>query len=154
MSKLQPCRVQISAFIRHNSRTYAKQRISITALDRGHEYRYAAAMTTLHQPFTRLDHCQYFLVSQITYTLTNFADHTNDFSHDMVNRFLDIFQILLRRTVSWVIQSKNGENSVVLFRCGISRFAPWASPEVPKQMPSTRSPKAPNRWGLQFSLLI
>ncbi|KAM3114666.1 transposase [Phormidesmis sp. 146-33] len=26
--------------------------------------------------FTRLDYCQYLLVSQINYTLTNFADHS------------------------------------------------------------------------------
>ncbi len=37
---------------------------------------------------TRLDYCQYLLVSQINYTLTNFADHTERFSHDAVNRFL------------------------------------------------------------------
>lgn len=37
---------------------------------------------------TRLDYCQYLLVSQINYTLTNFAEHTDTFSHDAVNRFL------------------------------------------------------------------
>ena len=37
---------------------------------------------------TRLDYCQYLLVSQINYTLTNFAAHTDKFSHDTVNRFL------------------------------------------------------------------
>ncbi len=37
---------------------------------------------------TRLDYCQYLLVSQINYTLTNFADHTEGFSYDAVNRFL------------------------------------------------------------------
>ena len=37
---------------------------------------------------TRLDYCQYLLVSQINYTLTNFADHTDTFSHDAVNRYL------------------------------------------------------------------
>lgn len=36
----------------------------------------------------RLDYCQYLLVSQINYTLTNYADHTEKFSHDMVNRYL------------------------------------------------------------------
>ena len=36
---------------------------------------------------TRLDYCQYLLVSQINYTLTNFAEHTDRFSHDAVNRF-------------------------------------------------------------------
>lgn len=37
---------------------------------------------------TRLDYCQYLLVSQINYTLTNFADHCEDFSHDQINRYL------------------------------------------------------------------
>jgi hypothetical protein len=37
---------------------------------------------------SRLDYCQYLLVSQINYTLTNFADHCERFSHDAINRFL------------------------------------------------------------------
>ena len=37
---------------------------------------------------TRLDYCQYLLSSQINYTLTNFADHTDKFSHDAINRYL------------------------------------------------------------------
>ncbi|WP_081942779.1 transposase [Myxosarcina sp. GI1] len=37
---------------------------------------------------TCLDYCQYLLVSQINYTLTNFADHSHEFSHDKINRFL------------------------------------------------------------------
>jgi hypothetical protein len=37
---------------------------------------------------TRLDYCQYLLVSQINYTLTNYAAHTEKFSHDMANRYL------------------------------------------------------------------
>jgi hypothetical protein len=37
---------------------------------------------------TRLDYCQYLLVSQINYTLTHYADHTEKFSHDMANRYL------------------------------------------------------------------
>jgi hypothetical protein len=41
------------------------------------------------QTITRLDYCQYLLVSQINYTLTNFADHSEKFSHDALNRFLD-----------------------------------------------------------------
>ena len=40
------------------------------------------------QTITRLDYCQYLLVSQINYTLTNFADHTEKFSHDAINRYL------------------------------------------------------------------
>ncbi len=37
---------------------------------------------------TRLDYCQYLLVSQINYTLTNFGDHSERFCHDTVNRYL------------------------------------------------------------------
>lgn len=39
-------------------------------------------------PMPRLAYCQYLLVSQINYTLTNFADHCEDFSHDAINRHL------------------------------------------------------------------
>jgi hypothetical protein len=45
-------------------------------------------MQTTKQPVTRLDYCQYLLVSQINYTLTNFAEHAEKFSHDAVNRYL------------------------------------------------------------------
>jgi hypothetical protein len=37
---------------------------------------------------TCLDYCQYLLVSQINYTLTNYAEHTEKFSHDAANRYL------------------------------------------------------------------
>jgi hypothetical protein len=37
---------------------------------------------------TRLDYCQFLLVSQINYTMTYFADHTESFSHDAVRRYL------------------------------------------------------------------
>jgi type III secretory pathway component EscU len=38
---------------------------------------------------TRLDYCQYLLVSQIDYTITNYADHKqNEMSHDAINRYL------------------------------------------------------------------
>jgi hypothetical protein len=38
---------------------------------------------------TKLEYCQYLLVSQINYTLTNYADHTqNELSHDSINRYL------------------------------------------------------------------
>jgi hypothetical protein len=42
----------------------------------------------MKEPVTRLDYCQYLLVSQINYTLTNFADHCAQFSHDAINRYL------------------------------------------------------------------
>src|SRR5690242_16611819 len=37
---------------------------------------------------TRLDYCQFLLSSQTNYTLTYFAEHTERFSHDAVNRYL------------------------------------------------------------------
>lgn len=37
---------------------------------------------------TQLDYCQYLLVSQINYTLTNDSDHIEKFSHDVANRYL------------------------------------------------------------------
>ena len=37
---------------------------------------------------TRLDYCQYLLSSPLNYTLTHFADHSGQFSHDMINRYL------------------------------------------------------------------
>jgi hypothetical protein len=38
---------------------------------------------------TRLDYCQFLLVSQTHYTLTYFADHGPGFSHDAVKRYLE-----------------------------------------------------------------
>ena len=38
--------------------------------------------------FTKLDHCQYLLSSQVNYTLTNLAEHLKSFSHDTINRYL------------------------------------------------------------------
>jgi hypothetical protein len=45
-------------------------------------------METNKEFVTRLDYCQYLLISQINYTLTNFADHTDKFTHDAINRYL------------------------------------------------------------------
>lgn len=40
-----------------------------------------------------LYYCQYLLSSQINYTLTNFAKHTQEFSHDTINRYLNSEQL-------------------------------------------------------------
>ena len=37
---------------------------------------------------TRSDYCPYLFSSPINYTLTHFADHSEEFSHDMINRYL------------------------------------------------------------------
>ncbi len=50
----------------------------------------------MNEPVTRLDYCQYLLVSQINYTLTNFADHCEKFSHDAINRYLRSEQLTPR----------------------------------------------------------
>lgn len=61
---------------------------------------------------TRLDYCQYLLVSQINYTLTNFADHSDQFSHDAINRYLDQERLTPRlvwdNVESQVIQTPDG----------------------------------------------
>lgn len=54
---------------------------------------------------TRLDYCQYLLVSQINYTLTNYAEHTEKFSHDMANRYLSGDEI--RPRLVWENVSQN-----------------------------------------------
>jgi hypothetical protein len=38
---------------------------------------------------TRLDYCQFLLVSQTNYTLTYFAEHSPGFSHDAIKRYLE-----------------------------------------------------------------
>jgi hypothetical protein len=61
---------------------------------------------------TRLDYCQYLLVSQINYTLTNFADHSEAFSHDMINRYLRNERLTPRlvweNVQSQVVQTETG----------------------------------------------
>lgn len=42
----------------------------------------------MKEAVTQLDYYQYLLVSQINYTLTNFSDHSERFSHDQINRYL------------------------------------------------------------------
>lgn len=37
---------------------------------------------------SRLDYCQYLLTTLINWTLTHFADHCEQFSHDQINRYL------------------------------------------------------------------
>jgi DDE superfamily endonuclease len=61
---------------------------------------------------TRLDYCQFLLVSQSNYTLTYFADHRPGFSHDAVKRYLE--QDKLTARMVWesvrgqVVRSENG----------------------------------------------
>ena len=61
---------------------------------------------------TRLDYCQFLLVSQTNYTLTYFAEHSSGFSHDAVKRYLE--QEKLTARMVWeqvrgqIVRSENG----------------------------------------------
>lgn len=61
---------------------------------------------------THSDYCQYLLVSQTNYTMTNFADHAQNLSHDQINRYLKSQKLkpsaLWKAVKSEIIQSKNG----------------------------------------------
>ena len=45
-------------------------------------------MARPRKPFGRLEYCQYLLSSQVNYTLTNYAEHVSDISHDLVRLYL------------------------------------------------------------------
>lgn len=61
---------------------------------------------------TRIDYCQYLLSAQTNFTLTNYADHFPNFSHDAINRYLRSAKMTSRMV--WehvkgsVIQSSRG----------------------------------------------
>jgi hypothetical protein len=65
---------------------------------------------------TRRDYCQYLLVSQLNYTLPNFADHCEQRSHDTINRYLHGEQIT--PLLVW----ENVRGQVVQTPCGYVRF--------------------------------
>jgi hypothetical protein len=73
-------------------------------------------MNAKQERVTRLDYCQYLLVSPINYALTNYADHTEKFSHDMVNRYLARDEI--RPRMVW----ENVQNQVVQTAFGFLVF--------------------------------
>lgn len=73
-------------------------------------------MNAKKERVTRLDYCQYLLVSQINYTLTNYAEHTQKFSHDMANRYLAGDKI--RPRLAW----ENVREQVVLSQYGFIVF--------------------------------
>lgn len=49
---------------------------------------YTLQMARPRKPFGRLEYCQYLLSSQVNYTLTNYAEHVSDISHDLVRLYL------------------------------------------------------------------
>jgi hypothetical protein len=61
---------------------------------------------------SRLDYCQFLLVSQTNYTLTYFAEHSPGFSHDAVKRYLEEDKLTARmvweRVRGQVVRSENG----------------------------------------------
>ena len=50
---------------------------------------------------TRLDDCQYLLSSPLNDTLTHFADPSEGFSHDMINRYLAGARIPIPPRLVW-----------------------------------------------------
>ena len=52
----------------------------------------------MKEPITYSDYRQYLLVSQINHTLTNFAEHSEHFSHDRLNRYLGNIKLTARST--------------------------------------------------------
>jgi hypothetical protein len=61
---------------------------------------------------TRLDYCQFLLVSQTNYTLTYFAEHSQGFSHDAVKRYLEQDKLTARmvweQVQGQVVRSEQG----------------------------------------------
>ena len=61
---------------------------------------------------TRLDYCQFLLVSQTNYTMSYFAEHSPGFSHDAVKRYLERDKLTARmvweNVSSQVVRSEQG----------------------------------------------
>ena len=58
---------------------------------------------------TGVDYCQYLLSTPINYTLTHFADHSETFSHDQINRYL-VQQSSQTQTYLGTSQIRRGSN--------------------------------------------
>jgi hypothetical protein len=62
--------------------------------------------------FSSLDYCQYLLSSQINYTLTNYAEHAQTVSHDLVNKYLSsnrlTANIIWKHVKNDIVPSDNG----------------------------------------------
>ena len=58
------------------------------------------------------DYCQFLLASQVNYTQTYFAEHSEEFSHDRINRMMRESQLTPRELRNMVrkelILSENG----------------------------------------------
>jgi len=68
------------------------------------------------EKFQQIDYCQFLLASQINYTQTYFADHSEDWSHDQINRYLRGEQITPRQVWENVRQDLVlSENGYIVF---------------------------------------
>ena len=69
-------------------------------------------MTRPRKGFGRLDYCQYLLSSQTNYTLTNYSEHVEKVSHDLVNRYLSTERLtasdVWRAVRPDIVTSENG----------------------------------------------
>lgn len=69
-------------------------------------------MSRPKKPFTKENYCQYLISSQKNYTLTNYAEHVSNVSHDLVKLFLE--QERLSGSDVWkhvkdkIVESDNG----------------------------------------------
>lgn len=91
----------------------------------------------MKEAVTRLDYCQYLLASPIDYLLTNFADHSESFSHDQVNQYLGGEKVTPRlvwenvtsdvgpQRATWCLMTRCSTNAIRLglSRCGGSTAA-------------------------------
>lgn len=65
---------------------------------------------------THLDYCQFLLVSQVNYTQTYFADHSEHFSHDRINRLMRTAKLTPRELRQMVRRELVlSENGYILF---------------------------------------
>ena len=65
---------------------------------------------------THWDYCQFLLVSQVNYTQTYFADHSEQFSHDRINRLMRDNKLTPRELRQMVRQELVlSENGYILF---------------------------------------
>jgi hypothetical protein len=66
----------------------------------------------MKRQLTHIDYCQFLLVSQSNYTQTYFAEHSDEFSHDRINRLMRDLKLTpqeLRQIVRWeLVLSENG----------------------------------------------
>jgi hypothetical protein len=66
----------------------------------------------MKRQLTHIDYCQFLLVSQTNYTQTYFAEHSDEFSHDRINRLMRDLKLTpqeLRQIVRWeLVLSENG----------------------------------------------